>query len=138
MHDNRSASHPVADDTAAGNAALAARRPGTSEDHSLSPRRGLGGRQYRDLGERQPAALQGIGYALLAIAGHLADTTAEAAAHPEQLAMTAGELAAPRHRPRRAWLRAWHRGPTATSEITGLHRPQTGTVIVPGSGGEDR
>jgi hypothetical protein len=141
MHDNRSASHPIAGDAAAGNAALAARRLGTSEDHSLSPYRGLGERQYRDLGERQLAALQGIGYALLAIADHLADATdtaADAAAHLEQLALTADELAAPRHRPRRAWLRAWRRCPTASGMITGLHRPQGPAIIVRGSGGEDR
>jgi hypothetical protein len=141
MHDNRSASHPGAGDAAAGNAALAARRLGTSEDHSLSPYRGLGERQYKDLGERQLAALQGIGYALLAIADQLADTNdtaADIAAHLEQLAMTADELATPPAGARRAWGRIWRRGPTAGGMVTGLHRPQGWTVIVPGKGSEDR
>jgi hypothetical protein len=90
MHDKHSDSCPPAGDAAAGNAALAARRLDTSEDHSLSP--------YTNLGERQLAALQGIGYALLAIADQLADandTAADAATHLEQLAMAAGEPASP-------------------------------------------
>jgi hypothetical protein len=132
MHDNRSASHPVAGDAAAGNAALAARRLDASEDHGLSP--------YGDLGKRQLAALQGIGYALLAIADQLADATdtaADATAHLEQLAMTADELASPAPGTRRTRLWAWRLGPKAGGIATGLHRPRGGTVIVPGKGGED-
>ena len=141
MHDNRSASRPGPGDAAAGNAALAARRLGTSEDHSLSPYRGLGERQYKDLAERQLAALQGIGYALLAIADQLADTndtTADIAAHLEQLAMTADDLATPTPGTRRAWGRIWRRGPKADGMVTALHCPPEREIIAPGKGGEDR
>jgi hypothetical protein len=64
----------------------------------------------------QIRALQGIGYALLAIADQLADATdtaADIAAHLKQLAMTADELASPPPIPRRAWLRPRRRAKAA-------------------------
>jgi hypothetical protein len=70
---------------------------------------------------RQLAALQGIGWALLAVVDQLSDsndTVADVAAHLEQLAMTADDLASDAaevrvRRARRAW---WRRVPKAGSE----------------------
>jgi hypothetical protein len=80
--------------------------------------------RYAGAADRQADALRGIGYALLAIAERLGDGNDESAgiaAHLEQLAMTAGDLAAPAPR-RGRW--PWRRRPgPVTADIAAGRLP---------------